>query len=284
MAEIESQAGDPQVIGDDSVNQSIKEISETDADPLDGEVQFFRITSLSNSGAAYLNGMQRGDIIVAVEGRLNKIDYVDFVNNVRNNTDQETFLSYVRNDQLLHTFIKGYMGVEVDSVTPGATQQIQEIIERDGLFGRAGCQPYSVYVNRFSKSEVRNNLPSLLSLICPPLWMLSQRYVEGFFACLLVYVTCIIVNPYLFLLIYLAFSYSCWREQRKFIDLFMLRLGYQPMLRIAGFSEEYIQMKVLKLNQAIEFMFPCAEAVIAREKYLDKVAAEKKKAEAEKAD
>ena len=284
MAEVESQADDPKVIRDDSGNQPISENSETDADLSDGGVQFFRVTSLSSSGAAYLNGMQRGDIIVGVEGRLNKNDYADFVNNVRTKTDQETFLSYVRNDQLLHTFIKGYLGVEVDSVTPGATRQIQEIIERDGMFGRSGCQPYSVYVNRYSKSEVRNNLPSMLSLICPPLWMLSQRYVEGFFACLLVYITCIIVNPYLFLLIYLAFSYSCWREQRKFIDLFMLRLGYQPMLRLAGFSEEYIQMKVLKLNEAIEFMFPCSEAVIAREKYLEKVAIEKKKAEAEKAD
>ena len=56
------------------------------------------------------------------------------------------------------------------------------------------------------------------------------------------------------------------------------------MLRLAGFSEEYIQMKVLKLNEAIEFMFPCSEAVLAREKYLDKVAAEKKKAEADKVD
>ena len=224
----------------------------------DGDsVQFFKITTLSGTGSAYLNGLKRGDVIVAVDGRVNRHNLSDLLTGIRVRKDQETLVTYIRNGVLFSVFVTGYLGLDAEVATPDAIEECKEIIDREGLIGKSGCRPYSVYINRENKCEIRDNTPSLLALVFPPFWMLSQRYVEGMVGCIMVYVYC-------------AFSYSVWREQKKFVDMFLLRMGYRPYMRLAGYSEEYLQLSLLKDRVELDFMYPSPEALDYKEKHMPK--------------
>lgn len=237
----------------------------------DGDsVQFFKITTLSGTGSAYLNGLKRGDVIVAVDGRVNRHNLSDLLTGIRVRKDQETLVTYIRNGVLFSVFVTGYLGLDAEVATPDAIEECKEIIDREGLIGKSGCRPYSVYINRENKCEIRDNTPSLLALVFPPFWMLSQRYVEGMVGCIMVYVVCAVINFWLFVLVYCAFSYSVWREQKKFVDMFLLRMGYRPYMRLAGYSEEYLQLSLLKDRVELDFMYPSPEALDYKEKHMPK--------------
>ena len=223
-------------------------------------IQFFKIATLSGTGSGYLNGLKRGDVIVAVDGRLNRHNFSDLLTGIRVRKDEETLITYIRNGVLFSVFVTGYLGVEVEQATPETINEFRKIIDREGLIGTGGCRPYSVYINKENRCEIRDNTPSILALVCPPLWMLSQRYMEGVVGCIMVYIVCAVINFWLFILVYCAFSYSVWKEQKKFIDLFLLRMGYRPYMRLAGYSEEYLQLSLLKDRIEIDFMYPSPEA------------------------
>ena len=236
----------------------------------DGDsVQFFKITTLSGTGSAYLNGLKRGDVIVAVDGRVNRHNRATSSQESGVRKDQETLVTYIRNGVLFSVFVTGYLGLDAEVATPDAIEECKEIIDREGLIGKSGCRPYSVYINRENKCEIRDNTPSLLALVFP-FWMLSQRYVEGMVGCIMVYVVCAVINFWLFVLVYCAFSYSVWREQKKFVDMFLLRMGYRPYMRLAGYSEEYLQLSLLKDRVELDFMYPSPEALDYKEKHMPK--------------
>jgi len=242
-------------------NPSFETIHESEASSQVSEnIQFFKISTLSGTGSAYLNGLKRGDVIVAVDGRLNRHNFSDLLTGIRVRKEQETLITYIRNGVLFSVFVNGYLGAEVELATPETIDEFRKIIDKEGLIGTSGCRPYSIYINRENRCEIRDNTPSILALICPPLWMLSQRYLEGVVGCIMVYIVCAVINFWLFILVYCAFSYSVWREQKKFVDMFLLRMGFRPYMRLAGYSEEYLQLSLLKDRIELDFMYPSPEA------------------------
>ena len=117
-------------------------------------VQFFKITTLSGTGSAYLNGLKRGDVIVAIDGRVNRHNLSDLLTGIRVRKDQETLVTYIRNGVLFSVFVTGYLGLDAEVATPDAIEECREIIDREGLIGKSGCRPYSVYINRENKCEI----------------------------------------------------------------------------------------------------------------------------------
>ena len=52
--------------------------------------------------------------------------------------------------------------------------------------------------------------------------------------------------------------------------MFLLRMGYRPYMRLAGYSEEYLQLALLKDRVELDFMYPSPEAQDYKEKNMPK--------------
>ena len=175
-------------------------------------------------------------------------------------------LSFMREGKLFHVLTSHLLGVEFLPVHGESLQSLNSLMRNVELPFSRDMRNYHVYCDKTKQAELHSQTTSLLAMIAPPFWIMSQRFFEGAIVSTLALATAFVVHWMLGLLTYVVLCIYVGRDQHKLGQSFMGYRGFRQIFCIAGTSEIEAQSTALSLDGELHFIFTSKQARPRRSK------------------
>ena len=224
-------------------------------------------------GYAGALGLQKGDIIVGVDGVPFYGDKTDF--NALFNFDEEDdeasaeeatvltvdragmFFNLIARMRVICTF------KQVDAPFSELPETLQ-----NALLSATSIElsEYLIYYDNNKNAELLLRTRSLMAMVAPPFWLLNQRMPEAAVTAILAVVLTFAVNPILGAIFYLVLCLYVGREQMNLAISFMSYKRMIFMQQIAAINELEAQKTAISIDPELFFLRPALGLVQVRRK------------------
>ena len=224
-------------------------------------------------GYAGALGLQKGDIIVGVDGVPFYGDKTDF--NALFNFDEEDDEASAEEATVLTVdragmFFNIVARMRVICTFKQVDAPFSEIPEtlQNALLSATSIElsEYLIYYDNNKNAELLLRTRSLMAMVAPPFWLLNQRMPEAAVTAILAVVLTFAVNPILGAIFYLVLCLYVGREQMNLAISFMSYKRMIFMQQIAAINELEAQKTAISIDPELFFLRPALGLVQVRRK------------------
>ena len=138
---------------------------------------FLQIKSIRTSSNAFVMKLKEGDVIIALEGEMVHESYEELSKKLTEikEKNEKKVITFFRDGVFFNTFIYGPLGVICENITSEKIQELENPninahFQQDEFY-----YLFEVFKKPGSVANLLNTMPSILTSIAPPLWMVQNR-------------------------------------------------------------------------------------------------------------
>ena len=202
------------------------------------------------------------DILVGIEGQAytelgpleDEIDYQ--LEEFR----RPVLLSFMREGRVFNVLTERPLGVKFVPAHGESLQSLNALIRNVALPFSQDMQNYHIFCDKDKNAELRSQTTSILAMVAPPLWILSQRFFEGAVVAVLAILTAFVVHWGLGMATYVLMCIYVGRDQKELGQSFMGFRGFRQIYCLASRSEIEAQQSAKDLDEDLQFIFAAWQA------------------------
>ena len=164
-------------------------------------------------------------------------------------------LSFMREGKLFHVLTDRVLGVDFLPVQGDSLKSLSSLMRNVELPFSSDMRNYHIYCDKDKQAELHSQTRSILAMLAPPFWIMSQRFFEGAIVSTLAVATAFVVHWMLGVLTYVILCLYVGRDQHKLGQSFMGYRGFRQIFCIAGTTEADAQLAALHLDPELKFIF-----------------------------
>ena len=215
-----------------------------------------RISGLGNRSRANGLRLKNGDVIVAINGEPfhgNENDLQEAL--TLDNVETRALVTVSRGNVLFDIITAGPLGGAYEFAEPELANDISEAFATYQVDDIDNYEPYEVMRNIRRDCLIFSSTHTQLPYLFPAVWLLQNRIWEPMFAVIAAYGFSIVVNPLLFLLIYVLTCVYFGRGQVGILRSYALFNEHNLWLCVAARSVEHVQTICRQLDRRCDFRF-----------------------------
>jgi hypothetical protein len=161
----------------------------------------------------------------------------------------------MREGKLFHVLTDRVLGVDFLPVQGDSLKSLSSLMRNVELPFSSDMRNYHIYCDKDKQAELHSQTRSILAMLAPPFWIMSQRFFEGAIVSTLAVATAFVVHWMLGVLTYVVLCLYVGRDQHKLGQSFMGYRGFRQIFCIAGTTEADAQLAALHLDPELKFIF-----------------------------
>ena len=202
------------------------------------------------------------DILVGIEGQpyteLGPLE--DEIDYQLEEFSRPVLLSFMREGRLFNVLTDSPLGVKFVPASGESLQSLNALIRNVELPFSQDMQNYHIYCDKDKNAELHLQTTSILAMVAPPFWILSQRFFEGAVVSVLAILTAFVVHWGLGMATYILMCIYVGRDQKKVCQSFMSFRGFRQIYCLASRSEIEAQQSAKDMNEDLTFIFAAWQA------------------------
>ena len=164
-------------------------------------------------------------------------------------------LSFMREGKLFHVLAERPLGVNMVHLQGESLQSLDGLMRNIEFPYAEGMQNYQIFSDKDKKAELRLHTTSIIAMIAPPFWIMSQRFFEGVVVSVLAILTGFVVHWILGVLTYGLMCLYVGRDQKKLVRSFLGFRGFVQIYTLAAHNEVSAQRAAIDMEEDLQFIF-----------------------------
>lgn len=169
-------------------------------------------------------------------------------------------LSFMRAGRVFNVLTDRPLGIKFVPAHGESLQSLDALMRNVELPFSQNMQNYHIYCDKDKNAELHSQTTSIMAMVAPPFWILSQRFFEGAVVSVLAILTAFVVHWGLGMATYILMCIYVGRDQKKLGQSFMGFRGFRQIYCLASRSEIEAQQSAKEMDEDLKFIFAAWQA------------------------